>query len=170
MENDFDETTVTIDHDVYIDYEYEGVSYTHKKLNGYSNSYKEGKEIEVLIDKTNPNYVTVDSPGSKVFAIIAICIIFPLAGIGMFFQFFKGLNKFIKEKKLITTGSKVTAKIVHHSHKYDNDYYDGYPIGYIMCEYDGRKYSSYKFQDKNTQFLSNNNAQFLSSDCLVLSI
>lgn len=28
----------------------------------------------------------------------------------------------------------------------------------------------YKLQDKNTQFLSNNNAQFLSSDCLVLSI
>ena len=29
---------------------------------------------------------------------------------------------------------------------------------------------NYKLQDKNTQFLSNNNAQFLSSDCLVLSI
>ena len=32
------------------------------------------------------------------------------------------------------------------------------------------KHPEYKLQDKNTQFLSNNNAQFLSSDCLVFSI
>lgn len=46
-----------IDHDVYVDYIYEDMEFSHIRLNYYSSSMYEGKEISITIDPNDPKKV-----------------------------------------------------------------------------------------------------------------
>lgn len=79
-------------YNVYVSYNINGEEY-ESKLNGYSSSFYEGKEIDIYYDKDNPNEI-----GAK--SLDLLCLIFP--AIGMIFVIIGliGLVIKIKKKKL----------------------------------------------------------------------
>jgi len=62
-------------YDVFVDYSYGGRNFQDMPLNMYTSSMYEGKEIEILVDRNNPEKI---SAGSNVITIVFFCI-----GVGM---------------------------------------------------------------------------------------
>lgn len=79
------------EHEVYISYNIDGKEY-ESKLNGYSSSFYEGKQIEIYYDKDNPNKIGVKS-------IDLVFLIFPILGLISFIIGMSGLMVKIKRKK-----------------------------------------------------------------------
>lgn len=75
--------------EVYVSYTVEGKKY-ESKLNSYSSSFYEGKEIDIYYDKDNPNKIGVKS-------LDLLFLIFP--GIGLIFLIIGGTGILVKVKK-----------------------------------------------------------------------
>ena len=95
-------------HEVYVSYTVDGKEY-ESRLNSYSSSFYEGKEIKIYYDKDNPNKIGVKS-------LDLLCLIFP--GIGLIFFIIGGtgilvkINKRKSEKKLKENGELIYANYV----------------------------------------------------------
>ena len=95
-------------HEVYVSYTVEGKEYK-SRLNSYSSSFYEGKEIDIYYDKDNPNKIGVKS-------LDLLFLIFP--GIGLIFFIIGGtgilvkINKRKSEKKLKENGELIYANYV----------------------------------------------------------
>ena len=95
-------------HEVYVSYTVDGKEY-ESRLNSYSSSFYEGKEIDIYYDKDNPNKIGVKS-------LDLLFLIFP--GIGLFFFIIGGtgilvkINKRKSEKKLKENGELIYANYV----------------------------------------------------------
>lgn len=94
--------------DVYVSYYVDGKKY-ESKLNGYSSSFKEGKEIDIYYDKDNPNEIGSKSINLVFLVFPAIGIIFIIiSGIGIYFKI---KNKNL-EKKLKENGTVIYANYI----------------------------------------------------------
>ena len=95
-------------HEVYVSYTVDGKEY-ESRLNSYSSSFYEGKEIDIYYDKDNPNKIGVKS-------LDLLFLIFP--GIGLIFFIIGGtgilvkINKRKSEKKLKENGELIYANYV----------------------------------------------------------
>lgn len=127
------------EHEVYVSYTVGGRRY-RSKLNGYSSSFYEGKEIDIYYDKDNPNNIGVKSL-DKLF------LIFP--GIGMVFVII-GVSGIVtkikngkKEKSLKENGELVYAEYVETVLNTLYEVNGRHPYN-IICEWnnplDGKKY------------------------------
>ena len=76
-------------HEVYVSYTIDGKEY-ESKLDGYSSSFYEGKEIGIYYDKDNPNKIGVKSLD---------LIFWILPGIGLIFLIIGGTGVFVKINK-----------------------------------------------------------------------
>ena len=96
------------EHEVYVSYTVGGRRY-RAKLNGYSSSFYEGKEIKIYYDKDNPSKIGVKS-------LDLLFLIFP--GIGLIFLIIGGtgilvkINKRKLEKRLKENGELIYANYV----------------------------------------------------------
>ena len=82
-------TNHNINHEVYVSYTVEGKEYK-SRLNSYSSSFYEGKEIDIYYDKDNPNKIGVKS-------LDLLFLIFP--GIGLIFLIIGGTGILVKINK-----------------------------------------------------------------------
>ena len=127
------------EHEVYVSYTVGGRRYK-SKLNGYSSSFYEGKEIDIYYDKDNPNNI-----GTK--SLDKLFLIFP--GIGMIFVIMGvsgiviKIKNDVKEKSLKENGELIYADYVEIV---SNNLYEvngRHPYN-IICEWndplDGKKY------------------------------
>ena len=95
-------------HEVYVSYIVEGKEY-ESRLNSYSSSFYEGKEIDIYYDKNNPNKIGVKS-------LDLLFLIFP--GIGLIFLIIGGtgilvkINKRKSEESLKENGELIYANYV----------------------------------------------------------
>ncbi len=95
-------------YDVYVSYEVDGKKY-ESKLNSYSSSFYEGKEINIYYDKDNPNKIGVKS-------LDLLFLMFP--GFGLIFAIIGGTGIIVKikkkktEEKLKETGKTIYANYV----------------------------------------------------------
>lgn len=132
-------------YEVYVTYNVDGKKY-ESKLNGYSSSFYEGKEIEIYYDKDNPSEIGVKS-------LDLVFLIFP--GIGLIFFIIGGTGIIIKikrikfEKSLKENGEVIYANyvetIINTSYRVNRKH----PYN-IICEWnnpeDNKKYI---FKSKN---------------------
>ncbi len=133
------------DHDVYVSYVVDGKKY-ESRLNGYSSTFYEGKEIKIYYDKDNPNKIGVKS-------LDLIFLIFP--GIGLIFLIMGvigiivRINKKIVEKYLKKNGEMIYGDYVETV--FNTSYHVNGKNPYnIICEWnnplDNKKYI---FRSKN---------------------
>lgn len=96
-------------HHVYVSYTYDGVDYDDVSINSYNSSMYEGKEIELLCDKKNPEHIMGKSAGNLVVII--------LSGIGIIFVLVGGIpllvmiRKKSKNKKILEKGQVLHALV-----------------------------------------------------------
>ena len=94
---------------VYVDYVYEGREFTEVRLNTYTSSMYEGKEIALKIDPENPG--KVKTPHSNMIAGIILAVmglVFALIGI---IPTVLGFKKAAKKKKLLQQGRYIYAVV-----------------------------------------------------------
>ena len=126
-------------HEVYVSY-FIDENKQEARLNSYSSSFYEGKEIEIYYDKDNPSKVGVKS-------LDLLCLIFP--GIGLIFAAVGGAALIIKwNKKRIGKNLKEKGEVIYADYVETvlNSSYsvNGRHPYYIICEWnnpeDGKKY------------------------------
>ena len=133
------------DYEVYVSYNVNGKEY-ESKLNSYSSSFYEGKEIDIYYGKDNPNKIGVK-------ALDLLFLIFP--GVGLIFLIIGGtgilvkINKGKSEKKLKEKGELIYANYVETVLNTLYTVNGRHPYN-IICEWnnslDGKKYI---FKSKN---------------------
>ena len=97
-------TNHNINHEVYVSYTVEGKEYK-SRLNSYSSSFYEGKEIDIYYDKDNPNKIGVKS-------LDLLFLIFP--GIGLIFLIIGGTGILVKiNKKKSEENLKENGKLIY---------------------------------------------------------
>lgn len=134
-------------HHVYVSYTYDGVDYDDVSINSYNSSMYEGKEIELLCDKKNPEHIMKKSAGNLVVII--------LAGIGIIFVLVGGIpllvmtGKKSKNKKILENGQVLHALV--DSIEYNTSVaVNGTHPYVIFCSYrDEYKDITYRFKSEN---------------------
>lgn len=134
-------------HHVYVSYTYDGVDYDDVSINSYNSSMYEGKEIELLCDKKNPEHIMEKSAGNLVVII--------LAGIGIIFVLVGGIpllvmtGKKSKNKKILENGQVLHALV--DSIEYNTSVaVNGTHPYVIFCSYrDEYKDITYRFKSEN---------------------
>lgn len=134
-------------HHVYVSYTYDGVDYDDVSINSYNSSMYEGKEIELLCDKKNPEHIMGKSDGNLVVII--------LAGIGIIFVLVGGIpllvmnGKKSKNKKILENGQVLHALV--DSIEYNTSVaVNGTHPYVIFCSYrDEYKDIIYRFKSEN---------------------
>lgn len=126
-------------YNVYVTYEANGKQY-ESRLNSYSTSFYEGKEIDIYYDKNNPHKI-----GNK--SMDLLILIFP--GISIIFVIIGGSRLFIKtNKKKKAVKLKENGTLVHANY-IETVLNTAYSVNrrhpyYIVCEWhnpeDGKKY------------------------------
>ena len=134
-----------IRYNTYVKYDVDGIEY-NSKVNSYSSSFYEGKEISVYYNKSNPSEVY--AKGFEFFVIMfpAFGIIFSaIGGIGLFVRYNKGKS----EKNLRESGEMIIANYVGVDMNMHYSVNGRHPYN-IVCEWtnleDGKKYT---FKSKN---------------------
>ncbi len=98
-----------MNYDVYVDYSYDGNTYSKVRLNEYNSSMYEGKEISLFIDPDVPTRKTTNF--GSIFGVV-ICIgigsIFSLVGICSILVM---RRKTVKNKELIAAGHSIFATV-----------------------------------------------------------
>lgn len=131
-------------HDVYVEYVYEGETYTDE-LNEYSSSMREGKTIPVLIDPNNPSEATYEKmaiTGPLMFA--GIGGIFAVIGIGFIISLIKDVLLKIKTKR---EGTEIYATITDMKEDLSIRVNGIHPI-YLVCEYEDGT-NKYEFRSES---------------------
>ena len=133
------------EYEVYVSYNVDGKEY-ESKLNSYSSSFYEGKEINIYYDKDNPNKICVKS-------LDLLFLIFP--GVGLIFLTIGGIGILVKinkrksEKKIKENGELIYANYVETVLNTTYTVNRKHPYN-IICEWnnslDGKKYI---FKSKN---------------------
>ena len=82
-----------ITHEVYVDYEVDGVAYTHVLFSGYEDSYAEGKTITVYYEVGHPENIGTLTPSWLKFLLFAGAGIFLVAGIAAIVSIARGEAK-----------------------------------------------------------------------------
>jgi len=141
-------------HDVYVDFEYEGVEYKDVYLNVYIQGMHEGEEIEIICDPDDPYNITIKS-ASTLFLVIFSGVggVFLIIGISMlaFHLIRKG-----KVKYLLENGMKISGVITDMSRDMRFEINGVHPYR-IYCEYnDSSKNLLYKFKSDLLSFNPNN--------------
>lgn len=134
-----------INYEVYVSYNVNGKEY-ESRLNSYSSSFYEGKEINIYYDKDNPNNIGVKS-------LDLLFLIFP--GLGLIFIILGGAGIAVKvrknklEKRLEENGETIYADYVKTAINTVYSVNGRHPYN-IICEWnnprDGKKYI---FKSKN---------------------
>jgi len=70
-----------ITHDVYVDYEVDGVAYNHVHYSGYKDSYTEGQTITILYEVDHPENTGEESPSWLKYLLFAVAVVFLAAGV-----------------------------------------------------------------------------------------
>ncbi|MBR1624417.1 MAG: DUF3592 domain-containing protein [Clostridia bacterium] len=70
-----------ITHDVYVDYEVNGVTYNHVHYGGYQDSYAEGQTITILYEVNNPENTGTNTPSWLKYLLFVGAVVFLAAGI-----------------------------------------------------------------------------------------
>ena len=125
------------EHEVYVSYTVGGRR-NRAKLNGYSSSFYEGKEIDIYYDKDNPNNIGVKSL-DKLF-LIFLGIIFVIIGVsGIVIK----IKNDIKEKSLKENGELIYADYIETALNTLYEVNGRHPYN-IICEWnnplDGKRY------------------------------
>ena len=132
-------------YNVYVSYNVDGKEY-ESRLNGYSSSFYEGKEINIYYDKDAPNKIGVKS-------LDLLCLIFP--GMGLIFAIIgltgivvkikkNKLEKFLKENGEVIYANYVET-VLNTAYRVNGRY----PYN-IICEWDNpRDGKKYTFKSKN---------------------
>lgn len=97
------------DYDVYVEYSYGGQYYQDKRLNMYSSSMYEGKEIEILVDRDNPERISAGT-GIMVMTFVMAGIGFAMM-IGAMIPFILMINKKKKRNNLLQNGYTIEATV-----------------------------------------------------------
>ena len=126
-------------YDVFVSYDVNGEEY-ESRLNGYSSSFYEGKEVDIYYDKDNPNKIGIKS-------LNLVFLIFP--GLGLIFFIIGGVGLFVKakgkknDKYLKENGEKIYADFVDIKINTGININGAYPYN-IICEWnnpeDNKKY------------------------------
>lgn len=98
-----------IDYDVYVDYSYGGQHYQDRRLNMYSSSMYEGKEIEILVDREHPGNISAGA-GITVITIVFSCIGFAMM-LCATIPFILMINKKKKRNNLLKNGYTIEATV-----------------------------------------------------------
>ena len=127
------------EHEVYVSYTVGGRRY-RAKLNGYSSSFYEGKEIDIYYDKDNPNNIGVKSLDKLFLIFPGIGIIFVIIGVsGIVIK----IKNDIKEKSLKENGELIYADYIETALNTLYEVNGRHPYN-IICEWnnplDGKKY------------------------------
>ena len=127
------------EHEVYVSYTVGGRRYK-SKLNGYSSSFYEGKEIDIYYDKDNPNNIGVKSLDKLFLIFPGIGMIFVIMGVsGIVIK----IKNDIKEKSLKENGELIYAEYVETVLNTLYEVNGRHPYN-IICEWnnplDGKKY------------------------------
>lgn len=132
-------------YEVYVSYFVEGKEYK-SKLNGFSSSFYEGKEINIYYDKDNPNKISAKS-------LDLLVLIFP--GIGMIFLIIGTTGILVKikkgkeEKSLRENGEIIYANYVETVRNTSYTVNRKYPYN-IICEWNNPlDNKNYIFKSKN---------------------
>ena len=143
--SDRDYDNENIDHDVYVKYTVNDREY-ESRLNSYSSSFYEGKQIKIYYDKNNPNLIGVKS-------LDLLFLIFP--GIGLIFFIIGATGLIIKIKKNISgnklkeTGNRIDAKYIETTLNTTYSINGKSPYN-IICEWINPTDSkTYTFKSKN---------------------
>jgi len=126
-------------YDVYVSYVVEGQEY-ESRLNAYSSSFYEGKEIEIYYNKNNPHEIGSSSLDLLVLMFPAMGLLFAMiGGTGLFVK----INKKRNMRKLKETGDIIHAKYVETIRNTAYAVNGMHPYN-IVCEWnnpsDGKKY------------------------------
>ncbi len=111
-----------VDHDVYVDYEYDGKNFEGVRLGAYNSSMYEGKEIEMMIDPDKPSRPKM--PGTELLLGIIFVVLGALAAcVGIIPLIIMG-RKGSKVKKLVEQGRYIMGKVerieMNHSYSVNN--------------------------------------------------
>lgn len=138
-----------IDHNVYVDYEYDGVEYTDMPLNYYSSSMRKGKKIGITVDPDEPTDILATDINFLLGGIFGgIGLIF--AAIGGAFLLRTHKRKSLA-KRLIEGGYYVDAQI--DSVDTSNLRVNGRPTYVIRCSYlDPNDSKLYSFSSESLAF------------------
>lgn len=134
-------------HRVYVDYSYEGREYEGVKINSYTSSMYEGKEITLKVDPENPRRVS--TPHSNMIAGIILAVmgvVFALIGI---IPTVSGIKKAAKKKELQQQGRYIYAIVERVDINYGYRVNGRHPF-VIYCNHQD-EYSgvTYKFKSDN---------------------
>lgn len=126
-------------HEVYVSYMVNGEEY-ESKLNSYSSSFYEGKEIDIYYHKNNPHEIGSSSLDFLVLLFPGIGFIFAIiGGIGLFVK----MNKKKKIRKLRETGDIIHANYMETTMNTSYSVNGRHPYN-IICEWnnpaDSKKY------------------------------
>ncbi len=136
----------SVSYRVYVDYTYKGREYKHIELNQYSDSMNRGKEIEVYVDKDDPENVKAKS------FVLVLPIVFML--IGAAFGIAASVIVFIRSKNgkmrkaLLQNGKKLYGEVRggvlertctvngKHPYRFECVYYDSLSGQPVICTSD----------------------------------
>ncbi len=134
-------------HTVYVSYEYGGSTYSDVRLNSYSSSMYEGKEITLYCDPDNPRHIQADSmlylgPG----ILLGIGIIFTLVGGGILIPM---VVRSLKGKKVRELGKSIYATVEQIVYNTNFSVNGAHPY-VIYCTYrDDYRDVTYRFKSEN---------------------
>lgn len=134
-------------HTVYVSYEYGGSIYSDVRLNSYSSSMYEGKEITLYCDPDNPRRIQTDSmlylgPG----ILMGIGCIFMLVGGGILIPM---AVKSLKGKKVRELGKSIYAVVEQIGYNANFSVNGAHPY-VIYCTYrDDYRDITYRFKSEN---------------------
>ena len=136
-----------VHHEVYVDYEVEGESYTHVHLNYYSSSMYKGGKINILYDPENPGRIS--SKGGNTFmcaVLMGMGVVFGAVGI---IPMLVSMKKNRKQKRLRQNGRVLHANVVSMDINRSYTVNGRHPY-YLICEYrDEYSGKTYRFKSGN---------------------
>jgi len=135
------------EYDVYVDYSYGGQYYQNKKLNMYSSSMYEGKEIDILVDRDNPGRISAGS-GMMVITLIMAGIGFAMM-IGAMIPFILMIRQKTKRNHLKQNGYTIEATVTDIILNHNLSVNGQHPF-VVYCTYqDIYSGTEYRFKSEN---------------------
>ncbi|MCM1063229.1 MAG: DUF3592 domain-containing protein [Eubacterium sp.] len=137
-------------HRVYVDYTYNGQQYGKVRVNFYTSSMYEGKEITLYCDSRHPERVRVQGADTFAFSMFLVMgIIFLCGGI---IPLIISIRSRTKKKKVRETGRMLYAT-VDEIDRNTNYRFNGKNPYVIICSYrDDHKDITYRFKSENLWF------------------
>ncbi len=123
------------EHRVFVSYEVDGVTYSHRELGSYSSSMREGKTVKIKYNLDNPNEIMSKS------SVFIPVILLPLGGIFMglaIWQLTIIRKRRGMSRRLLKNGVKVLAVVVSIDPDLTTSVNGRYPYSTALCRYDDK--------------------------------